>query len=122
MTRSTRLAVWWFLALGSTALAEEATTVHRAACAIEGGALIGCDPVIRVVRGQPVEISWNSDAAHALHLHGYDLMANPRPDAPAVVAFVATATGRFPIAIHDGAKTGHKHAHRPLLYLEVMPR
>ncbi|MEO5373667.1 MAG: hypothetical protein H7840_05240 [Alphaproteobacteria bacterium] len=109
------------------ALTGDARGDQRVACAIEGGVLKGCDPVIRVARGQRVDIVWTSDVPCELHLHGYDLTVKPGPDAPVTLSFVAAMTGRFPMELHDTTKRtdkkerGSRHAHRPLLHVEVLP-
>ncbi|MFN3077711.1 MAG: hypothetical protein ABT940_12705 [Alphaproteobacteria bacterium] len=96
---------------------------RKVTCEIRAGALTGCEPVFRVVRGQSVEITWTADTVQEIHLHGYVLKATPGPATPTVLAFVATIAGRFPVELHDGAaRPGKKHAHRPLLYVEVLPR
>ena len=42
-----------------------------------------------------------SDVADHVHLHGYDLMANVAPGAPATIRFTADAPGRFEIELED---------------------
>jgi hypothetical protein len=75
---------------------------------------------IRLTEGDSVELVWNSDEAGELHLHGYDISFKVSPDAPAIVAFEARATGRFPVTSHGfGGEVGH--GHDALLYIEVYP-
>jgi len=76
--------------------------------------------VVRAVEGERVELRWSADEALVLHLHGYDIETRVAPGKPAVTAFTARLTGRFPVAIHgEGAA---KHRHRALLHVEIHPR
>jgi len=90
-----------------------------AALAIKNGNLVG-SKVVRVKQGQTVELRWSSDEAVELHLHGYDIVAKPKPGAPAVMRFKAHATGRYPVTAH-GHGHGDGHAENTMLYLEVHP-
>jgi heme/copper-type cytochrome/quinol oxidase subunit 2 len=42
-----------------------------------------------------------ADVTDHVHVHGYDLMADVAPGAPAVIAFTADAAGRFEIELED---------------------
>jgi heme/copper-type cytochrome/quinol oxidase subunit 2 len=42
-----------------------------------------------------------ADVSDHVHVHGYDLMADVAPGAPAVIAFTADAPGRFEIELED---------------------
>ena len=75
---------------------------------------------IRITEGETVELRWTSDEAVELHLHGYDLKAEARPGAPAVMTFEAYAAGRFPVTNHGWGDGGH--GHDALTYLEIYPR
>jgi FtsP/CotA-like multicopper oxidase with cupredoxin domain len=79
------------------------------------------DPnVIRVTMGDRVTLSWTSDEAGSLHLHGYDIEFEVGPGRTETMTFLASATGRFPITSHGfGGEEGH--GHKALLYLEVYP-
>ena len=83
---------------------------------IAEGNVISGPRVIRVARGELVEIIWSTDRPHDIHLHGYDIELRLTPDEAERMAFTAHATGRFPVEIHDGQKRG------VLLYVEVHPR
>ncbi len=74
-------------------------------------------PTLRVRQGEAVELRWQSDAAMALHFHGYKIEASMNPGQETKLAFTARATGRFAVETHD---TGGRH--RTLLYVEVHPR
>ena len=82
---------------------------------IENDQLSGDLKVIRVRRGDAVEINWSVNRRTVLHLHGYDIETTVDPDKPQVMSFTARATGRFPIETHG------RH-HSVLIYLEVHPR
>jgi hypothetical protein len=75
--------------------------------------------VLRATEGERIELRWTSDEALVLHLHGYDIEAIVAPGRPAVMAFTARLTGRFPVAIHA---EGTKHRHRALVHVEIYPR
>jgi hypothetical protein len=75
--------------------------------------------VLRATEGERVELRWTSDEPLSLHLHGYDIETRVAPGKPAVTAFVARLTGRFPVAIHA---EGGKHRHGALLHVEIYPR
>ena len=76
--------------------------------------------VLRATAGERVELRWSADEPLVLHLHGYDIETRVDPGKPAVTAFVARLTGRFPVEIHAG--DGAKHRHRALLHVEIHPR
>ncbi len=71
--------------------------------------------VIRVRRGDAVEINWSANRRTVLHLHGYDIETVVEVGRPQTMSFTARATGRFPIETHG------RH-HSVLIYLEVHPR
>jgi hypothetical protein len=54
-----------------------------------------------VRRGRRVVVRVRSDVADHIHLHGYDLMADVAPGAPAELAFTADVPGRFEIELED---------------------
>jgi len=76
--------------------------------------------VLRATEGERVELRWSADEPLVLHLHGYDIETRVAPGKPAVTAFAARLTGRFPVAIHG--EGGSKHHHRALLHVEIHPR
>jgi hypothetical protein len=97
-------------------LAREAGAVRRFDIALENGQLTGGPRVVRVLRGDQVEILWTSDRVVMLHLHGYDIEISAAPGAPERMTFSAHATGRFPVEIHGGGRD------RTLIHVEVHPR
>ena len=75
---------------------------------------------LRATEGERVELRWSADEPLVLHLHGYDIETRVEPGKPAVTAFAAQLTGRFPVEVHTG--DGSKHRHRALLHVEIHPR
>ena len=76
---------------------------------------VGRRAVLRVRQGTAVELRWTTDTATELHLHGYGVESHAMVGGEAVMAFMAEATGRFPIEAHDLGD-------RTVLYVEVLPR
>lgn len=87
---------------------------------IENREVVAPGDAIRITEGDMIELVWTSDEAAELHIHGYDLEIQVRPDEPVSVVFEAFATGRFPITSHGWGEGGHSHD--ALTYLEVYPR
>lgn len=56
---------------------------------------------VSVERGQRVTLIVTSDVADHVHLHGYDVMRDVAPGAPARIVFRATAPGRFEVELED---------------------
>jgi hypothetical protein len=54
-----------------------------------------------VQRDRQVVLVVESALTDHVHLHGYDLMADVAPGAPATIRFKATAPGRFEIELED---------------------
>lgn len=91
---------------------------------IERGRVPDAMRVIRVNEGDVVKLRWTSDQPTVLHLHGYDIEKRVAPGATTELAFMAFATGRFPIHVHaQGAgASGAAHEDAPLATIEVYPR
>ena len=115
---SVRLAV--FLAVLASASSQswageekqfEVRIANRAVA--EGG------PALRASQGDQVVITWYSDEAGELHLHGYDITIELSPEAPVQTSFEAFAAGRFPFTSHGFGQA--PSGHEALLYLEVYP-
>ena len=109
------------LSLAAPPQTEDATAAPtRIEVRIENREVVG-DRVIRLTEDQHVDMIWTTDAAVELHIHGYDIRIEVSPDAPAVVSFVAHATGRFAVTSHGfGDQDGH--GHETLAYIEVYPK
>ena len=56
--------------------------------------------VIRVRRGDAVEINWSANRRTVLHLHGYDIETVVEVGRPQTTSFTARATGHLPIRTH----------------------
>ena len=56
-----------------------------------------------VAQGRDVVMTVTSDVADEVHVHGYDLMADVAPGAPATIRFTADAPGRFEIELENSA-------------------
>jgi len=100
-----------------------AAELQRFAIAIKNRKVEPAHKLIRVTRGDAIELEFTTDEAAELHLHGYDKLISVAPAAPTVLRFDATIAGRFSIEAHGFAsdKSGQR-GHVVLLYLEVHPR
>ena len=52
-------------------------------------------------QGSEVVLTVTSEVADEVHVHGYDLMADVAPGAPATIRFTANAPGRFEIELEN---------------------
>jgi hypothetical protein len=59
---------------------------------------------ITVTQGQRVRFQARSDRREEVHVHGYDIMRDAAPGAPARFSFRATITGRFEIEFEDSGE------------------
>jgi hypothetical protein len=64
-------------------------------------------------QGDRVRILVRADVSDHVHLHGYDLMADVAPDAPARIDFVADAAGVYECELEDAGTL--------LFRLEIVP-
>lgn len=87
---------------------------------IENRTVVEPAEAIRISEGDTIELRWTSDEAVEIHLHGYDMKIDVRPNEPAAMVIEAYATGRFPLTSHGWGEGGH--GHDALTYLEVYPR
>ena len=79
--------------------------------------------VLRVTKGDGVQLRIISDEAGELHLHAYHQQARVVPGHPLELKFLAHASGRFRLEWHSASPTqpaGH-HA-PPVAVLEVRPK
>lgn len=74
---------------------------------------------LRAGQNDRVELIVWSDRDVRLHLHGYDIEAEARPDRPARLVFQAVHAGRFPLEAHGQAPRARG---RILLYIEILPK
>lgn len=107
-----------FLFMAQTARAGEA---KHFAVTIADQAVVEGGPTIRVTEGDLVVVTWSSDTAGELHLHGYDISVELKPGEAVESSFEAYASGRFPVTSHGFGGEGGGHGEGALLYLEVYP-
>ena len=90
---------------GSSITAPPAATgdVVTATIDVVGGEPEAGVQTIELNKGQDVDLTVNSDQPYEIHLHGYDIMKDAGPDAPAVFAFNADIDGVFEIEVEDTA-------------------
>jgi endonuclease YncB( thermonuclease family) len=103
----------------------QAATAKQFSFAIKQRKLDAADKVVRVVKGDTVELVFTGDEPTELHLHGYDIKLDLKSNEPGKIQFTATIAGRFPLEVHrfgTGTKAGRSHITGPLLYVEVLPR
>ena len=103
----------------------QAATAKQFSFAIKQRKLDAADNVVRVVKGDTVELVFTGDEPTELHLHGYDIKLDLKANEPGKIQFTATIAGRFPLEVHrfgTGTKAGRSHVTGPLLYVEVLPR
>lgn len=80
---------------------------------VSDGWLSAGPDVVRVKQGEQVVLTFTSDKADELHLHGYDITVPLKPNTPATLSFTAKHAGRFGYELH--------HAHREIGAIEVHP-
>ena len=71
--------------------------VHR--IRVRGGEPVGGVREITAQRGETVRITVSSDTPQHIHLHGYDVIRDAGPDAPARLRFEADLEGIFEIEL-----------------------
>lgn len=91
----------------ATTEAPPATTTEAATAPVQVDVVVvGGEPEGGIVRksvdlDSKVVLTVTSDVADEVHVHGYDLMADVAPGAPATIRFTADAPGRFEIELED---------------------
>ena len=91
----------------ATTEAPPATTTEAATAPVQVDVVVvGGEPQGGIVResvdlDSAVVLTVTSDVADEVHLHGYDLMADVAPGAPATIRFTADAPGRFEIELEN---------------------
>lgn len=86
-------------------LESEASTAQPQTAAqhfiqVESGFRIKGPSVIKLKRGDQVEVDFISDSADELHLHGYDITVLLIPNKVARLSFKAKHAGRFGFELH----------------------
>ena len=91
----------------ATTEAPPATTTEATPAPVQVDVVVvGGQPQGGIVResvdlDSAVVLTVTSDVADEVHVHGYDLMADVAPGAPATIRFTADAPGRFEIELED---------------------
>jgi hypothetical protein len=68
---------------------------------VRGGRVIGGLERARLDRGERAVLIVRADVSDHVHLHGYDVMRDVAPGAPARLRFRATIPGRFEVELED---------------------
>lgn len=68
---------------------------------VKDGEIVGGLETLEAKKGDTVQFQVRSDAAHEIHLHGYDIAKDVTPDKPVRFKLKATETGIFEIEIED---------------------
>jgi hypothetical protein len=68
---------------------------------VRGGAPVGGIRRVTVARNRNVVLIVRADVSDHVHLHGYDVMRDVGPGAPARLQFRATIPGRFEVELED---------------------
>jgi len=101
----------------------QAAGLQRFAIAIKNRRIDPAWRELRVRQGDSVELTFTSDEAAELHLHGYDQFLGVVPNVPATLRVDAKTAGRFSLEAHGfGSNAARGGSHVVLLYLEVHPR
>jgi len=91
----------------ATTEAPPATTTEAATAPVQVDVVVvGGEPQGGIVResvdvDSAVVLTVTSDVADEVHVHGYDLMADVAPGAPATIRITADAPGRFEIELEN---------------------
>jgi hypothetical protein len=73
----------------------------RITIVVRGGRPVGGIKRATVAKDKQVVLTVRADVADEVHVHGYDLMKDVAPGAPAVIAFKATIPGRFEAELEE---------------------
>ena len=73
----------------------------RITIVVRGGRPVGGIKRATVTKDKQVVLTVRADVADEVHVHGYDLMKDVAPGAPAVIAFKATIPGRFEAELEE---------------------
>lgn len=88
---------------------------------LEQHGLAGKPVLIRVRRGQVVDLTIAARRSLRLFLFGYNILKVVSPSRPAQFIFKANATGRFALSTVRVAKDGTYRSGRAVAVLEVVP-
>lgn len=87
-------------ALGLAACSGGEPEEHTFELRVQEQSLTQEDSVLRVKIGDMVTLVVSADEHISFHLHGYDIEKEASPEEPAILDFIANATGSFPFTIH----------------------
>jgi hypothetical protein len=79
----------------------EPPPVARVPIVIQGGRPVGGIRRVTVAKNRVVLLVVRADVSDHVHLHGYDVMRDVAPGAPAQLRFRATIPGRFEVELED---------------------
>jgi len=77
------------------------TGPRRTRVTVAGGRVAGGVKTVEVGQGERIVLVVRADVSDHVHVHGYDLMADVGPGAPAQIALRATIPGRFEVELED---------------------
>jgi hypothetical protein len=73
----------------------------RITIVVRGGRPVGGIKRATVAKDKQVVLTVRADVVDEVHVHGYDLMKDVAPGAPAMIAFKATIPGRFEAELEE---------------------
>ncbi len=117
--RLTILPALLVVALAASACGPSRPEARQFDLEIRDGKLALDPAVVRVNQGDSVTLSFRTDQAGAVHIHGYDIEQSVTPGQAASVQFTANATGRFTMTFHPDGEDG-LHAHGALFESPVL--
>jgi hypothetical protein len=85
----------------TTPTATKPPQAARITIVVRGGKPVGGIKRATVAKDTQVVLTVRADVADEVHVHGYDLMKDVAPGAPAVIAFKATIPGRFEAELEE---------------------
>ena len=85
----------------TTSVAIVPVAPRRIRVTVLGGRVAGGVKIVPVEQGEQIVLVVRADVSDHVHLHGYDLMADVGPGAPAQLAVRATIPGRFEVELED---------------------
>ena len=84
-----------------TATKPKPLQAARITIVVRGGKPVGGIKRATVAKDKQVMVTVRADVADEVHVHGYDLMKDVAPGAPAVIAFQAKIPGRFEAELEE---------------------
>ena len=75
---------------------------------------------IRIAQGAEITVQFNAPDLGELHLHGYDILAQPDENGLTMITLIADTTGRFAVVTH-AAQDLLGREEKAVAYIEVLP-